>query len=103
MAVTSAIVLLVVFWFMVFFIVLPLRLTTQQESGSVVEGTPGSAPANPQLKRKVRIVTAIALPLWAIACAIILSGAIPADYLSMYHRFGPERIAPGGGQAEGAR
>jgi predicted secreted protein len=50
MGITSALVLLAVVWFMVFFVVLPLRLTTQGEAGDVVPGTHKSAPADPQLK-----------------------------------------------------
>lgn len=86
MAITSAFVLLSVFWFMVFFIVLPLRLTTQDERGEVVPGTHRSAPHDPQMKRKVKLVTAIALPLWAITCAIILSGVIEVRDFDIFHR-----------------
>ncbi|RYH08567.1 DUF1467 family protein [Tropicimonas sp. IMCC6043] len=96
MAITSALVLLAVIWFMVLFIVLPLRLTTQGEAGDVVPGTPASAPTDPQLKRKAKIVTVIALPLWAITCWVILSGTITVADFSLYDRFGPgaERSAP---------
>mgnify|MGYP001823135735 CR=1 FL=1 len=89
MAITSALVLLAVIWFMVLFIVLPLRLKTQGEVGEVVPGTPASAPTNPRLKRKAKIVTIIALPLWAITCAIILTGTITIDDFDLYSRFGP--------------
>ena len=91
MAITSALVLLAVIWFMVLFIVLPLRLTTQNEAGEVVPGTPASAPTNPQLKRKAKLVTLIALPLWVIISAIILTGTITVDDFDLYSRFGPGR------------
>lgn len=91
MAITSALVLLAVIWFMLLFIVLPLRLTTQREAGDVVPGTPASAPTNPQLKRKAKIITLIALPLWAIVCAVIISGTITVDDFDLFHRFGPDR------------
>lgn len=96
MAITSALVLLAVIWFMVLFIVLPLRLTTQDEAGEIVPGTPASAPTDPQLKRKARIVTMVALPIWAIVCTIILTGAVTIDDFSLYDRFGPgsSRSAP---------
>jgi predicted secreted protein len=89
MAITSALVLLAVVWFMVLFIVLPLNLTTQGEAGSVVPGTPKSAPMDPQLRRKVRIVTLASLPIWAALCAIILSGVITVDDFDLFTRFGP--------------
>ncbi|PRY25586.1 putative secreted protein [Aliiruegeria haliotis] len=90
MAITSALVLFAVIWFMVLFIVLPIRLTTQDDSGDVVPGTPRSAPTNPALKRKARIVTLVTLPLWGITCAIIMTGTITVDDFDLFHRFGPE-------------
>ena len=76
MAIGSAIVLLAVVWFMVLFVVLPLRLTTQSESGDVVPGTPPSAPQNLNLKRKIWLTTIWALAVWALICAVIISGLI---------------------------
>ncbi|WP_068110600.1 DUF1467 family protein [Tropicimonas marinistellae] len=90
MAITSALVLLAVIWFMVFFIVLPLRLTTQDEAGDVVPGTQRSAPTNPRLKRKAVLVTAIAVPLWVVVSAIILTGTVTVDDFDLFHRFGPD-------------
>lgn len=89
MAITSALVLLAVIWFLVLFIVLPLRLQTQGEAGRVVPGTPSSAPEQLNLRRKLRVVTLVSLPLWVILCAIILSGAITVDDFDLFRRFGP--------------
>ena len=86
MGITSAIVLFAVIWFMVFFIVLPLNLTTQGEDGEVVPGTHSSAPANPALKRKVRITTLWAAGLWIIIGGTILSGAITVRDLDWFNR-----------------
>ena len=61
MTITAAIVLFAVVWFMVFFIVLPLRLTTQGDAGSVVPGTPKGAPLNEIVGRKARITTLFAI------------------------------------------
>lgn len=44
MSITGAIVLYAVTWFMVFFILLPLRVQSQDESGKVVPGTPRARP-----------------------------------------------------------
>ena len=89
MAITSALVLLAVIWFMLLFIVLPLRLTTQDEAGERVPGTPASAPMNPQLKRKAKVITLIALPLWVAICAVILTVTITVDDFDLFHRVGP--------------
>ncbi len=74
MTVTAALVLFSVTWFMVFFVVLPLRLVTQGEAGEVVPGTHVSSPHDPQLKRKAWITTAVAVILWAAMSAVIVWG-----------------------------
>jgi predicted secreted protein len=90
MSITSALVLLAVVWFMVLFVVLPLRLTTQGESGDVVPGTPKSAPTDARLGRKLRLVTLVSVPLWAAICAVILSGVIAVEDFDLFSRFGPD-------------
>ena len=90
MGITSGIVLFAVVWFMTFFIVLPLRLETQGDTGEVVPGTHKSAPANVDIGRKARITTYFALPIWAVLAAIILSGWISVRDLDWFNRMGPE-------------
>ncbi len=89
MGVISGLVLFAVIWFMVLFVVLPLRLTTQEETGDVVPGTPSSAPVDPGLRGKVRIVTAVSVVLWAICAAVILTGAITVADLDFFGRLEP--------------
>lgn len=89
MAITSALVLFAVIWWMVFFIVLPLRLVTQKEQGEVVEGTPASAPVNPNLRRKLGITTLCALVLWGIVAGVIISGAITVRDFDVMGRMPP--------------
>ncbi len=86
MGITSAIVLFAVVWFMTFFIVLPLRLTTQGEAGDVVPGTHKSAPADAQIGRKARITTYWAIPIWAVLATVILSGWISVRDLDWFDR-----------------
>ena len=76
MNLTGGIVLYAVIWFMVFFMVLPLRLVTQGEAGAVTPGTPEGAPHVAGVKRKAIITTVVAAILWVIIATIIITGAI---------------------------
>ena len=60
MTITAAIVLFSITWFMVFFIVLPLRFVSQADAGNVVPGTPKSAPAGDIVVRKAKITPQMA-------------------------------------------
>jgi predicted secreted protein len=71
MTITSILVLFAVIWFMTLLIALPIGLRTQGDVDDVVEGTPQSAPANLNMRRKMLIVTLITLPLWIGLCLII--------------------------------
>jgi predicted secreted protein len=90
MTITAALVLYSVIWFMVFFVVLPLRLVTQGEAGEVVPGTPQSAPANAQIGRKARITTLWATALFVIIAGVILSGWITVRDLDWFGRMDPQ-------------
>lgn len=85
MTIGAALVLYAVTWFMVLFIVLPLRLETQEEAGDVVPGTPSSAPTNPNLKRKAFWTTVVATVIWIGLVAIIASGVIPVETFDFYN------------------
>lgn len=86
MNLTGGIVLFAVIWFMVFFVVLPIRFQSQEEAGEVVPGTPRSAPADAQIGRKARITTMVAVPIWGVIAYIILSGAVTIYDLDFFHR-----------------
>ncbi len=86
MTITGAIVLYAVLWFLGLLIALPLRLTTQDEAGEVVPGTPASAPTNPQVKRKMFWVTIIAFILWLPLVLIISSGWIGLEDIDFWGR-----------------
>lgn len=86
---TSALVLFAVIWFMVFFIVLPLRLTTQGEAGTVEPGTHASAPADARIGRKARITTIWAVGLWIVIAGVILSGVISVRDIDWFGRMQP--------------
>ncbi len=84
MSITSAIVLFAVTWFLVMFLVLPIRLRTQGDEGEIVEGTHAGAPANFRLKRTMLIVTAITVVLWSLEMWVILSGMITVRSFDWY-------------------
>ncbi len=58
-------------WWIVLFAVLPFGVHTQDEAGSVVPGTPGSAPAKPRILRIFVINTLVASVVFGIVYAII--------------------------------
>ncbi len=79
MTITGAIVLFAVIWFMCLFVILPLRIRSQEEAGDVVPGTPASAPEAPMMRRKFIWTTVATVILWAIVMAVIVSGVIGID------------------------
>lgn len=86
MTIFSSFVLFAVIWFLTLFVVLPLRLTTQGEAGQVVPGTPESAPADPQIRKRMLITTGVAVVIWGLIVAIILSGIIGIDDMDILFR-----------------
>ena len=93
MNITGAIILFAVIWFLVFFVVLPIRFQSQSDAGQVVPGTPASAPAEEIVRRKAKITTAIAAVLWVIIAGVLFSGAITVRDLDWFHRLAPEAPA----------
>ncbi len=88
MTIPAAVVLFCVIWFMVLFVVLPLRMKSQDEAGSVVPGTPSSAPADPKMKKKVLWVTIVTLILWVPLVWVISSGVISMHDIDFFGRMG---------------
>ena len=71
MSIVSAIVLFAVIWFMVLFIVLPIRLETHGDVGERVPGTHAGSPATGfSMKRKAKVTT-----LWAAVSAMTFCAA----------------------------
>ena len=73
------IALYIFIWWTSLFAVLPFGVRTQQEEGSVVPGTPESAPAKPRLLRAVLINTVISTIIFVIVYLIIKYRLITAD------------------------
>ncbi len=94
MTITAALVLYSVTWFLVFFCVLPIRFRSQAEAGSVVPGTPASAPSEENVRAKAWITTMVAIPLASVISAIILWGGITIRDIDVFHRMGPVPTVP---------
>ena len=95
MTITAAIVLFSITWFMVFFIVLPLRFVSQADAGNVVPGTPKSAPAGDIVVRKAKITSVVAIIISAVLYGIIVSGWITIRDIDVMHVM-PPAAAVGG-------
>ena len=71
MTITSAIVLLSVYWFIILFIILPINVTTQNDERNIIEGTAPSSPVNPNHKLNFSITTIVSIVLWIPTCLVI--------------------------------
>jgi predicted secreted protein len=71
MSPSLAIAVYVVIWWTVLFAVLPIGVRTQGEDGTVVPGTPASAPVRPRLVRVVLITTLVSALVFALVWAAI--------------------------------
>lgn len=76
MSLSLAIAIYVVLWWTVLFAVLPIGVRTQGEDGSVVPGTPESAPSAPRLLRVVLITTLVSALLFAACWAAVRYGLV---------------------------
>ena len=86
MNVVSALVLFAVIWFVTLLVALPIGLTTQEEAGELVPGTPASAPVDAMIPRKVLWVTVASLAIWAAISAVIVWGGITVEDIDVFHR-----------------
>jgi len=84
MSLTGGIILFAVIWFMIFFMVLPVRLKTQGDVDEVVPGTPAGAPHEAHLGAKVKITTVVTIVLWAIIASVLLSGIITLEDIDFF-------------------
>lgn len=89
MTITASLVLFSVTWFMLLFIILPIKLKSQGDTGEVVPGTHASAPENPQLKKRAMIVTVITIPIWLFLMWFITSGIMSLDTFDFYNGISP--------------
>ncbi|MEM6971957.1 MAG: DUF1467 family protein [Pseudomonadota bacterium] len=81
MSLTSALVFFAVIWALIFYMIMPLGQTSQQEAGEVEPGTPASAPIDARVGRKAIVTTAIAAVVFAILYVVIEFRVITLDDL----------------------
>jgi predicted secreted protein len=72
MAVTTAIAVYFIVWWLVLFAVLPFGIRSQQESGSFAQGTDPGAPTIAAIARKLVWTTVIAAIVFAIGATIYI-------------------------------
>lgn len=92
MTITAALVLYAVSWFMIFMLILPLRLKTQADVGHVMLGTQAGAPAEGEtarLKRKAQITSLVALVVWGLLYLTITQGWITIRDFDVMNRMPP--------------
>lgn len=94
MAITSAIVLYAVIWFMTFLIVIPIRIQTQGDLGQVVEGTHAGSPEVHNLRKKAKITTLFSAVLWGILFSIITFEVVTVRDIDgwMFQRMAPLEV-----------
>ena len=74
-----AVAIYIFIWWIVLFAVLPFGVHTQDEAGSVVPGTPGSAPAKVRIVRIFLINTLVASFVFALVYAAIVYKVITPE------------------------
>lgn len=77
MNVVGALIIYILLWWIVFFAILPMGVRSRWESeDDGVKGADPGAPASPDLKKKIKQTSLVALGLWIVTIIIILSGII---------------------------
>jgi predicted secreted protein len=88
MNIVTGIVLYAIIWFMTLFVILPIRMQSQDEAGERVAGTHGSAPHDPKLRKRFLWTTGVAFVVWAIIASVILTGVVSVADFDLFSRFG---------------
>ena len=81
MSVSFAIAIYFIIWWTVLIAALPIGVRTQGEDGSIVPGTPESAPTAPRLLRVVVLTTLISALVFAALWALVRYNVIDLNAL----------------------
>ena len=80
MGVGGSIVSFVMIWWLVLFVTLPIRQRhVWEDPDAHARGTDRGAPVDPALWFKVKLTTAIAIPVWFVVFLVVSSGIMSAD------------------------
>jgi len=79
MSLTLGIAIYFIVWWTTLFAVLPIGLRTQGEEGSVVPGTPESAPARPRLLFLFGLTTLVSAAVFLLVYAVLVWGIIDLE------------------------
>ncbi len=71
MSITGSIVVFIIIWWLILFTILPIKIKSQNEKGSVVEGTDPGAPTDPKIVFKLILTTIIASILFATTYVLV--------------------------------
>jgi len=74
--VVNGLVVFLLIWWVLLFTMLPIGITSQEETGDVVEGSERGAPSRPNLAKKLWWTTAITAVLWDGYYFLMLSGVL---------------------------
>ncbi len=93
MSIVFKIAVYFIIWWVVLFAVLPFGVRTQAEAGSVVPGTPASAPAGFRLLRVMVLTSVVAAIVFAVLWAAVVWKIIDVDAIA---GFPPSSEPPAG-------
>ncbi len=72
MTIATGLLVYILCWWLIWFMILPIGIVTQEESGEkIVKGTVKSAPVRPRLFRKVVATTIVSALVWGVIFYLI--------------------------------
>jgi predicted secreted protein len=81
MSIGLAVAIYFIVWWTVLFAILPIGVRTQGEEGTVVPGTPASAPVRPRFLLIIGLTTLVSTLVFALIYAVLVWEIIDFDTL----------------------
>lgn len=81
MSILGLAVIFIVLWFLSMFLVLPVRMETQEDANAITPLTQPGVPSNPKFLTRMAWATGVAVFLWAICFIVIEYGIVTIDDL----------------------